>query len=185
MEGGAIALDPGWSQEFRNRVASGGGRGLLVSSVGDYQSAIQLVVRANLAFFTFPELRQPSLPRLEVEMQRWAALLQAVPPSDPVYDTVLAGALRVRQIRQVMEERLAWVRTFCLTTAAIYALLLLWTCHAANRSTDGLILEFVSGLGAFPAAVVAYLNISASRRLVEAGASRRRFEREFRQGTPE
>jgi hypothetical protein len=29
-----------------------------VSNVGDYQSAIQLVVGANLAFFTFPELRQ-------------------------------------------------------------------------------------------------------------------------------
>ena len=41
-----------------------------MSNVGDYQSAIQLVVGADLAFFTFPELRQPSVPRLEIEMTR-------------------------------------------------------------------------------------------------------------------
>jgi len=73
-----------------------------VSSVGDYQSAVQLVVGANLAFFTFPELRQPSLSRLELELGHWAIFLQSVPANEPEHDIVRAGELEVRNIRRAV-----------------------------------------------------------------------------------
>jgi hypothetical protein len=155
----------------------------LVSNVGDYQSAIQLVVGANLAFFTFPELRQPNLPKLEVEMKRWASLLQAVPASDPTYSLILAGALQVGGIRQSLETNLGGLRVFCLGISALYAGLLLWTCHAASQPTDGWFLETASVLGVLPAGIVGYLNLSASRKLREAGVERMRFARDFMLGT--
>ncbi|HTW71295.1 MAG TPA: hypothetical protein VME47_15515 [Acetobacteraceae bacterium] len=147
-----------------------------MSNVGDYQSAVQLVVGANLAFFTFPELRQPSLPRLELELGHWAKFLQTVPAIEPDHDTVRAGELEVRNIRRAVENRLAGVRSLCLAIAATYALLLLWMCHAASRPTDGLLLEAASILGALPAVVVAYLNSSVSRSVVTARFNRQRLE---------
>lgn len=112
-----------------------------MSTVGDYESVIQLVVGANLAFFTFPELRQPSLPRLELELDHWAKFLRTVPPGEPDHDIVRAGELEVRGIRRTVEGRLAGVRILCLAIAAAYAALLLWMCHAASKPTDGLSLK--------------------------------------------
>ena len=154
-----------------------------MSNIGDYQSAIQLVVGANLAFFTFPELRQPSLPTLEAEITRWASLLQAVPASDPARDIMLVGALQVRGIRQSIEVTLGGVRALCLGLSTLYAGLLLWTCQAAGQPTSGWFLEAASVVGISPAAIVGYLNLSASRKLRRAAIERRRFEREFMQGT--
>lgn len=154
-----------------------------MSNVGDYQSAIQLVVGANLAFFTFPELRQPSMPKLETEMTRWGALLQAVPASDPIHDMVMAGALQIRAIRQNIEMNLAKVRGFCLAVSTLYAGLLLWTCHAAGQPIDGWLLETAYILGIVPAVIVGYLNLSAAHKLGGAGMQRRRFERDYMQGT--
>ena len=110
-------------------------------------------------------------------------MLQAVPASERIHDTVLAGALGVREIGRALEAKLGGVRTLCLGIAAIYALLLLWTCHATNRPVDGSLLEIIWAFGALPAAVVAYLNTTVSHRLVEASTTRRRFEREFMEGT--
>lgn len=156
-----------------------------MSNVGDYQSMVQLVVGANLAFFTFPELRQPSLPRLEVELKRWISLLETVPASELMYDAILARALGVRDIRRAIERRLGSVRVLCLGLASVYSLLLLWMCHYASQPTSGAILEVASLCGAVPAAAVAYLNVSTSQRLATASIMRRRFEREFMQGTLE
>ena len=155
-----------------------------MSTVGDYQSAIQLVVGANLAFFTFPELREPSLPRLEVELSKWSALLRSVPASEPRHDLVRAGELKVRDIRRGIERKLAGVRVLCLAIAASYAALLLWMCHAATHPTDGVVLEIASVLGALPAAVVAFLNLPVSRSIVVAGARRQRLEAEVISGDP-
>jgi hypothetical protein len=147
-----------------------------VSTVGDYQSAVQLVVGANLAFFTFPELRQPSLPRLERELSKWTVLLRSVPPSEPQHDLVRAGELKVRAIRQSVEQKLHGVRVFCLVIAASYAALLLWMCHAAGHATDGIILEIAFVFGALPAAIVAFLNLSVSRSILAPSDSRQRLE---------
>ena len=150
-----------------------------MSSVGDYQSAVQLAVGANLAFFTFPELRQPSLPRLELELNKWAALVRAVPASEARHDTVRAGALKVSNIRRGIERRLVGVRARCLVIAATYSALLLWMCHSASRPTDGLLLEVASAFGALPAIIVAYLNLTTSRRIATAGVTRQRLEGEI------
>jgi hypothetical protein len=134
------------------------------------------VVGANLAFFTFPERRQPSLPRLELELRKWSVLLRSVPASEPQHDLVRAGELKVRTIRRSVEQKLRGVRVLCLVIAASYAVVLLWMCHAAGRPTDGIILEIAFVLGALPAAIVAFLNSSVSRSILAAGDSRQRLE---------
>ena len=83
------------------------------------------------------------------------------------------------------QSRLGKVRLLCLVMAALYAALLLWTCHAAAQRTDGVLLEIASIAGALPALIVAYLNMAASRSMTMARAVRRRFEREFMQGALE
>jgi len=80
---------------------------------------------------------------------------------------------RTTAIRQTVEARLGSVRALCLGISAIYAGLLLWTCHAAAQSTDGWFLKTASIVGISPAAVVGYLNLSAARRLPAAGIDRR------------
>jgi hypothetical protein len=70
-------------------------------------------------------------------MARWASLVQAVPASDPSNAIVLAGGLNVRSIRETVEARLGGVRIFCPGISAVYAGLLLWTCHAASQQTNG------------------------------------------------
>jgi hypothetical protein len=147
-----------------------------VSTVGDYQSAVQLVVGANLAFFTFPELRQPSLPQLVRELSKWSVLLRSVPASEPQHDLVRAGELKVRAIRRNVEQKLHGVRILCLVIGASYAALLLWMCHAAGHPTDGTFLEIACVLGALPAAIVAFLNLSVSRSILAASDSRQRLE---------
>jgi hypothetical protein len=151
-----------------------------VGHIGDYQSAIQLVVGANLAFFTFPELREPALPRLRSESERWASLVRAAAQDEMLYDVVLEGVAAVHAIKASLDRRLAIIRVLCLVLAILYSVLLLWTCYAASRETDGSLLEIASVFGILPAVALMLANRAVSRGLAKARHRRHRLERRIR-----
>jgi hypothetical protein len=91
------------------------------ASWGSFQSAIQLVVGANLALFALPKLRQPVI---ETETGRWEALLQSVLTVDADRQTAIRSA-HVRFITALykVEGKIDAVKGFSLATAAFAAIM--------------------------------------------------------------